>query len=86
MRKRRRIRQTLDAFDRMVPAERREMKIPGLTEGETAKLANEIGKAARAYGTAQVRARRLKAAWKRAEQDVKEKRRALRMLVGARVG
>lgn len=56
----------------------------GFTQDEARAYERDLGKIARAYGRAQVKVRRLKAALKKAEQEAKERRREMRMLISVR--
>jgi hypothetical protein len=56
----------------------------GLTEVEAKSLERDLATAARAYGRAAARVRKLRADLKRAENVARDARRTLRLLSGAR--
>ncbi len=56
----------------------------GLTQQEAAACERDLAKVARAFGRAQVKVRRLRAALKAAERETKDRRREMRMLISVR--
>jgi uncharacterized protein involved in exopolysaccharide biosynthesis len=56
----------------------------GLTQQEAEGLERDLAKVARAYGRAQTRVRTLRARLKKAEQELRERRREMRTLISVR--